>query len=164
MTVHIRKMQVADIPQVQHIAQLSWHHTYEGILPVHIRQKFLEDYYNASTLLQRLENSIMYVAEKDDTICGFANYLPVDAEGNCELASIYLNPQLQGKGIGTALLEEAIQTFNGLKAIQLIVERDNTIGMRFYKSKGFQIVEEFEEDFEGQTLYSVRMMLKIHKF
>ena len=161
MTVHIRKMQAADFPQVQHIAQLSWHHTYEGILPVHIRQKFLEDYYNARALLQRLENSIMFVAEKDDTICGFDNYLPVDTAGNCELASIYLNPQLQGKGIGTALLEEAIQNFYGLKTIQLIVERDNAIGMQFYQSKGFQIVEEFEEDFEGHTLYSVRMLLNI---
>lgn len=130
-------------------------------MPIHIREKFLADYYNAATLQQRLQQSHMYVAEVNSTICGFASYTAADSEGQCELSSIYLHPQQQGKGVGTALLNIALQSFDNLKTIQLIVERDNTTGMQFYLAKGFQIVEEFEEQFEGHTLHSVRMALNI---
>lgn len=163
MTVSIRKMQQSDIPQVQHIAKTAWHATYEGIIPLHIQNEFLEAAYNEARLLQRLESSIMYVAQYEGSECGFANYSKIDDEGHCELAAIYLLPSVQGKGIGSALLQQAIQNFNGIKTIHLIVERDNAIGMRFYQSKGFELVEEFEEDFEGHTLYSVRMRLTVHK-
>jgi hypothetical protein len=41
------------------------------------------------------------------------------------------------------------------------VEKENNIGTTFYQAKGFKVVSEFDDDFEGHTLQSVRMVLKI---
>lgn len=161
MTLSIRKMQQSDIPQVQHIAKTAWHATYEGIIPLHIQNNFLDTAYNEARLLQRLESSIMHVAQYEGSVCGFANYSKVNDEGLCELVAIYLLPSVQGKGIGSALLQQAIQDFNGLKEIHVNVEQANTIGMNFYLAKGFKIVKQFEEDFEGHILHTVRMVLEV---
>lgn len=161
MNITIRLMEAKDIEQIQHIAKTAWHATYEGIIPQSIQDKFLAVAYNVERLFQRMQQSIVYVAEIEDTVSGFANYSPIDESGTSELAAIYLLPSSQGKGVGTALLQRAIQDFSNLKEIHLTVERDNSIGMNFYVAKGFKIVEEFEEDFEGHVLQSVRMVLEV---
>lgn len=41
------------------------------------------------------------------------------------------------------------------------VEAENEKGKRFYEAKGFAALEQFEEDFEGHMLQTVRMVLYI---
>lgn len=159
--VHIRSMVEADIPDVQEIAKVSWHATYEGIIPLDVQNNFLKIAYNDEQMKRRLEHSIIYVAEVESQVVGFANYSPVRSEGQVELAAIYLHPDFQGFGIGTALLKCAIAEVAGLKEIFINIEKDNTIGMNFYKAKGFEVVEEFDEDFDGHLLKTVRMVLKV---
>lgn len=161
MKLIIRKMKFEDIQQVQEIAKISWHHTYDEIIPLEIQNKFLEGAYNVKKLEQRLKQTTMYVAEIDGKACGFANYLPVDTEGKCELAAIYLLPTYQGNGIGSAFLKQAIKDLPNLKQIHLYVEQQNKIGMNFYIAKGFKMIEQFEEDFDGHPLQTVHMMLKL---
>jgi|SRR5690625_550288 len=157
----VRNMKPKDIKQVQDIAQTSWHATYEGIIPREIQDKFLKMAYNDDMIKRRLKQSIMFVVEVEDKIVGFANYTPVNQDGRTELTAIYLYPDYQGKGIGTALLEEGIQRLNGVQEIHLNVEKNNRIGMNFYEAKGFREVSEFDDDFDGHILKTVRMVLKV---
>lgn len=99
---------------------------------------------------QRLERSILYVAEVDGIV-----------GGNVELAAIYVNPEYQGKAIGTALLQQAINELEGTKEIYINVEKENQIGMTFYKAKGFEIVKQFDDDLDGHNLRTIRMDKKI---
>lgn len=41
--------------------------------------------------------------------------------------------------------------------IEVEVEQDNQIGIRFYEAKGFQVREIYEEDFDGHLLKTVKM-------
>ena len=157
----VRNMKPKDIKQVQDIAQTSWHATYEGIIPREVQDKFLKMAYNDDMIKRRLKQSIMFVVEVEDKIVGFANYTPVNQDGRTELTAIYLYPDYQGKGIGTALLEEGIQRLNGVQEIHLNVEKNNRIGMNFYEAKGFREVSEFDDDFDGHILKTVRMVLKV---
>ena len=161
MNITIRKMQYEDTKQVQNIAKTTWNATYEGIIPLEVQNNFLNSAYNDESMKQRLERSILYVAEVDGKVVGFANYSPVRDGGNVELAAIYLNPKFQGKGIGTALLQQAINELEGTKEIYINVEKENKIGMTFYKAKGFEIVKEFDDEFDGHILKTVRMVKKI---
>lgn len=70
-------------------------------------------------------------------------------------------PEYQGEGIGTALLNEGIKNIAGVKAIYINVEKENNIGTTFYKAKGFEVVSEFDDDFNGHILKTVRMVLKV---
>ncbi|OBW53430.1 GNAT family N-acetyltransferase [Solibacillus sp. FSL W7-1472] len=159
--VIIRKMHVEDIPQVQDVAKKSWNATYEGIIPFEIQEKFLKVAYNNDRMKQRLERSFLFVAEIDSIVVGFANFSPVNDEGKAELGAIYLYPEYQGKGIGSALLQKGINELEGVEEIYINVERDNEIGKSFYDAKGFQVLKEFDDDFEGHILKTVRMVLNV---
>ncbi|MGG4013203.1 N-acetyltransferase family protein [Bacillus smithii] len=157
----IRKMEKEDIEQVQQVAKRSWNDTYEGIIPHKIQESFLRSAYHDEMMLRRLEQSFIFVSEANGKVVGFANFSPVKENGTTELLAIYLLPEYQGKGIGTALLKEGIKNLTGAKKVFVDVEKENQIGTNFYKAKGFEIVSEFDDDFDGHILKTVRMVLKI---
>lgn len=157
----IRKMVKQDTKKVQDVARKSWSATYEGIIPFEIQENFLESAYNDEMIEKRLSSSFLFVAEVENNIVGFANFSPVKNKGEAELGAIYLYPEHQGKGIGTALLYEGIKNLDGVREIYINVEKENKIGKTFYEVKGFKTFEEFDDDFDGHTLRTVRMVLKV---
>ncbi|MBP1970543.1 ribosomal protein S18 acetylase RimI-like enzyme [Virgibacillus natechei] len=160
MNIVIRKMRKKDVPQVQDVARTSWNATYEGIIPAPIQQNFLNAAYSDKMVKKRLKNTVIYVAEADRKVVGFANFTPGSKEGSVELAALYLFPAYQGKGIGTALLHESMDQL-GSREVHLSVEKNNEIGTTFYKAKGFEVVSEFDDDFDGHVLRTVRMVLRV---
>ena len=57
------------------------------------------------------------------------------------------------------MLNTGVKKLENLKEIQLDVEKENIIGTTFYKAKGFKIVDEYDDDFDGHILKTVRMEL-----
>lgn len=157
----IRKVTQEDIRKIQSIARKSWHATYEGIIPIDIQENFLNTAYSDQMMERRINYSLVYVAEADQQVVGFANYSPVNESGEVELAAIYIDPDHQGAGIGTALLRKGIKEINGVKAIYIDVEKENKIGKNFYIAKGFTVIKEFDDDFDGYMLKTVRMILEV---
>lgn len=160
VTFFIRKMQIEDIAKVQNVAVKSWNTTYAGIIPAETQKNFLNVAYSDEMMERRLNNSLLLVAEVSRKIVGFANYSPVNGNGKAELGAIYIYPEYQGKGIGTALLREGIERLNGVKEIYINVEQKNKLGKTFYEAKGFTVVDNFDNDFDGHILKTVRMVLK----
>jgi len=161
MNITIRKMRYEDTKQVQSIAKTTWNATYEGIIPLEVQKNFLKLNYSDESMKLRIERSIVYVAEVEGKVVGFANYSIVRDGGKVELAAIYLYPEFQGKGIGTVLIQQAVKELIGIKEIYINVERDNKIGMNFYGAKGFEIIKESDVEFDGHTLKQVRMVKKV---
>ena len=162
MNITIRKMHYEDTKQVQRIAKTTWNATYEGIIPLEVQNNFLKSNYSDKSMIQRIERSIVYVAEVEGKVVGFANYSTVRDGGKVELAAIYLYPEFQGKGIGTALIHQAVKELKGIQEIFINVEKDNKIGMNFYEAKGFEIVNESDLEFDGHILKQVRMVKKVY--
>ncbi|CAM4337910.1 MULTISPECIES: GNAT family N-acetyltransferase [Jeotgalicoccus] len=159
MNYKIREMLKEDIKQVQDVAKISWNATYEGIIPVEIQENFLNGAYSDEMMERRLKHSLILVAEADNTITGFANFTQVNEQGQVELSAIYLYPEYQGEGIGSALLNAGIEKLDNVKEIHLDVEKENRIGKTFYEAKGFKAVKEYDDDFDGHILKTVRMLL-----
>lgn len=157
----IRSMQDTDISQVQQVAKISWNKTYKGIIPPKIQEDFLKAAYNQEMMKKRLERSIIFVAESENKVIGFANFSPVRKEGQVELSAIYLYPEYQGQGIGTSLLHQGITSLKGAKEIFINVEKENKIGQIFYKAKGFKVISEFDDNFDGHILKTLRMVLTV---
>lgn len=162
MQIDIRQMQEQDIPFVQEVAKTSWNSTYENIIPLDVQANFLQMAYNPEQLQKRLRHSLFLVATDAGRIVGFANFSNVNEDGKAELAAIYLHPQYQGAGIGSALLRKGIEQLDGIQSVFINVEKENWSGLSFYAAKGFQVIEEFDEDFNGHTLKTVRMELKLN--
>lgn len=161
VSLHIRKMKFEDITQVQHIAKISWHATYDGIIPLHVQTNFLRVAYHEEMLERRMHQSYMIVCEIDGEIIGFANFSLVNKAKEVELAAIYLDPLHQGKGVGTALLQAGLNHLSPVNKVYLNVEKENKIGRQFYEAKGFKLVKEFDDHFDGHVLKTVRMVLDV---
>ncbi|MBS4174670.1 GNAT family N-acetyltransferase [Bacillus sp. FJAT-49736] len=161
MNFTIRKMRLEDIPHIQKVAKISWDSTYEGIIPKSVQESFLKTAYNDEMMKRRYEGSLIFVAEVEGEVIGFANFSRLKENGEAELGAVYLYPQFQGQGIGTALLKEGINSLGNVKELYINVEKDNLIGKNFYKAKGFKVVSEFDDLFEGHVLKTMRMVLEI---
>ncbi|GIN89795.1 N-acetyltransferase [Siminovitchia terrae] len=157
----IRKMLPDDISQVQYVARTSWNNTYEGIIPLKIQDCFLDMAYSDEMLRKRLERSNIFISEMDYTITGFADFSDVKKNGEAELAAIYIDPAYQGKGLGTALLETGIKNLKDIRKLFVNVEKKNRSGVAFYTAKGFTACSEFEDDFDGHILKTIRMVLLV---
>ena len=161
MTYIIREMKQEDIHAVQSVAKIAWHDTYESIIPREIQDRFLDEAYSDEKMKYRLENTHLFVAEEEGEVIGFANFSPVRLQNEAELGAIYLLPNQQGKGVGSALLQKGLTALKGIRKLYIHVEAANEKGKRFYESKGFAQLEEFEEDFEGHMMQTVRMVLYV---
>jgi len=112
-------------------------------------------------MLSRYKNSIILVAKHDGIVVGFANFSIVSNDGKSELAAIYLLSQYQSKGVGSSFLQEGISILDGVKEVFINVEKENNLGRNFYGAKGFTIFNEFDDNFDGHILKTVRMALKV---
>ena len=153
-------MTIEDIPQVKRVAIKSWHATYANIIPLDVQNNFLKKAYSEERLLVRLSKSPFYVAKLDNKLIGFANFSNKNSVGNVELAAIYLDTDFQQQGVGTALLLFGIEQLRPTQ-VSINVEAENKLGRQFYEAKGFQVIDRFEEEFDGHILKTIRMVLDL---
>lgn len=161
MTFKIRNMTIDDINSVQDIAEMSWLATYAGIIPEEIQKRFLKAAYSDEMMHKRLNHSLFLVAETDSGVVGFANFSFANDQGEANLGAIYLYPGQQSKGIGTAMLQEGINQLDGVVSISVEVEKDNAIGKSFYEAKGFETVDEYDDEIDGHIMKTNRMLLHL---
>ncbi|WP_289024250.1 N-acetyltransferase [uncultured Salegentibacter sp.] len=88
-----------------------------------------------------LPNSETYLAIEDEKIAGFV------AMAENFLAAIFVNNQIQGKGIGRKLLNFVKDTRT---MIQLKVYKKNMKTVDFYRSQGFEVISENKEEKTGE--------------
>lgn len=125
--INIRKAGIDDFKVLSEIwleASLIAHH----FIP--------EIYWKAHELKMQniyLPMSEVYLVESHQQICGFIALL------DHKLAAIFVSPSHQGKGVGTALVQYAqmIRT-----ELELNVYQENPKSVQFYKTIGFEVVEE----------------------
>jgi len=87
-----------------------------------------------------------YVYETDSKIIGFYS-LHQDM-----LAAIFVSPEHQGRGVGTALLDHAKSKRTQLN---LTVYKENQASYEFYLSQGFSVVREQSDEHTGHPEYSM---------
>lgn len=159
MSVAVRLMDAADIAAVRHVAEVTWSHTYHGIIPESVQAEFLRRAYGDAALQQRMTRDVFLVAERAGLIVGFADFHVVGPE-LAELAAIYVLPEVQGAGVGSQLLATGLRALPKVRRVRLDVEHDNMTGLRFYKAKGFERRAAMIERFAGHDLHIIKMELR----
>ncbi len=155
-------MSVRDLQAVQEVARIAWAETYRAMIPEDERTSFVERAYSEESLRLRMETGVFLVAVRRGEVVGFADFGPVpDRPGEVELAAIYVLPAMQGRGIGTRLLESGISRFAWAESLTLRVARDNLGGRRFYEARGFRAVGEHVWRTSGREVPELEMVLEI---
>ncbi|WP_298849589.1 N-acetyltransferase [uncultured Ruegeria sp.] len=90
---------------------------------------------------------LLVVSENRDGVDGYIRLAegcdpPVDGLSDLEIVTFYVQPRHHGRGIGSALLQVAIDfcRAKGRNAIWLTTNSENTAAIDFYLSKGFRQV------------------------
>jgi GNAT superfamily N-acetyltransferase len=81
----------------------------------------------------------VWLAEAEGRIVGFLSIAHSQRDGGDVLERLYVEPDVQGQGIGTALIEQAKALRPG--GLVLWVFQKNTGARRFYQRHGFRLVK-----------------------
>ncbi|TBW57720.1 N-acetyltransferase [Marinobacter halodurans] len=130
----IREYTQADVDQILEIwlsASIEAHHFIEPEF-WHSTINDMRDVY--------IPASETFVLESERTVIGFHS---LNGEN---LAAIFVAPELQGKGIGTALLDNAKSRRKNLRPT---VYRENISSVRFYEKHGFNSAGEQMDEHTG---------------
>lgn len=134
--MQIRPATPDDIPTIRIVLVETWHNTYDVILGADKVTEITNTWHsigNLSNGLKRLDHAFL-VAEVEDRIVGTA-FATRRGEA-IQLERLYVLPEFQRQGIGSALLSECEIRLRATR-IQLEVQMDNTKGRRFYEKHGF---------------------------
>ncbi|NEQ42019.1 MAG: GNAT family N-acetyltransferase [Leptolyngbya sp. SIOISBB] len=112
------------------------------------------------TLEQTAENEGLFdgklvVAEVDGVVQGFVAY------SDAELTWLYVDPQFYQKGVGRALVRQAIA--DSASAIELELLEGNTPALKLYLSEGFRVIKRLEGQLEGNEDFAAVGLVLRHE-
>jgi ribosomal protein S18 acetylase RimI-like enzyme len=147
--VEINQLGTEDVFIVNHLAKEIWPSTFKEILTPEQITYMLDWMYDINTLQEQVQTGHLYYLIKSEGIAlGFMGLEPnfPDA-GFLRMHKIYVHPEAQGKGLGRALVNHAIDiSFDlDLTSIHLNVNRFNK-AVDFYKNLGFKVIGEEDID------------------
>lgn len=158
----VRRYQRDDDNQaIASIYAKSWKSAYRGILP----QEYLDNV-NSQKWMNIFEDTSrqMFLAIQNETIIGVITCSKARDDRWFdwgEIVSIYLLPDYYHHGIGTKLLQVALQELinQGYKQIYLWVLEENQSAIAFYKKNGFKESKEIVQvNIGGRLVNEIRLV------
>lgn len=156
--LQIRKAYPTDAYHLIHITDLAWKNEFYDILPNGIFQDMNQ---NVEKRIHHLkeqieENNRIFVALEDDITIGFIFYAKthdVAYDTAAEIRSIYVLPDFQRKGVGTKLLQSAIEEIKKLGFHSLVVRCPvDSCGVSFFLHMGGKKKEVVSKVLDGYHL------------
>ena len=150
----VRAATVDDVPGIQRVARRGWRETYGDFLTEAAIEAILEDWYAADELEGSITSSeTVYLVAETDEIGGYASAAPT-ANEEAQLYAIYVDPDHWNEGLGTALLDAVRDRLSdhGIRRLRVEVLAENTVGVSFYESRGFERTGEREREIGSQSL------------
>lgn len=139
----IRLATLDDLPQVAHIARLTWDLTYHKTIAPENRREFLERAYKLENLATAINvpGHWFYVAEVEQQVVGFGHFLQRyhPTRARAELMRLYVLPDYQNLTIGHTLLTVGFTALAtaGIEQCFVSVQSSNSLARKFYERHGF---------------------------
>lgn len=143
----MRRATPADAAAIAGVHVRAWQIAYQGIVPDEVLDglSLAQRESTWQTLLERnAEGAFTLVAERDDHVVGFCSMLAPSRDEDagartCEVAAIYVEPDLWRKGVGSALLVTALQEAGaaGWDDVTLWMFAANEDALAFYRRFAF---------------------------
>ncbi|HET6671874.1 MAG TPA: GNAT family N-acetyltransferase [Agromyces sp.] len=112
-----------------------WRQSYAGILPESAITAMTDERASAlwSRVLAEAAGAVL-VAERDGTVLGVTRF------ADAVVHSLYVSPDAQGLGVGTRLLDAAVESLRagGARSVALWVFAANAPSIAFYEARGWQ--------------------------
>ncbi|PNZ31864.1 acetyltransferase [Staphylococcus petrasii] len=146
----VREATANDVVAIRDVATKAWYNTYLNIYAASTINELLAASYNETHLKKRLEEQLFLVAEEEEEIVGFANFI---YGKELYLSAHYVHPESQHKGYGTSLLEKGLEHFQDkYDVVYLEVDNKNEDAIKYYQNHGFEIVRSYQPEMYGEQL------------
>lgn len=159
----IRLMTAKDSMHVQQIVLNTWSETYKDVIPEDVQKSFINRSYSDAMIMMRMEKTYVLVAEYEGVPIGFANFTKRDEDGDSELTAMYILPSHQQNGYGTQLFNYMLSILSDAQQLIVYIDGRNAIGRAFCEKQGFQLIDVFEEFFEGYPVETAQYVYCIHQ-
>jgi len=165
MDFYLREGKIEDAEQKGFVHFTSWKETYTGLMP----KEYLDNLKleNCINIARKYHQNII-VAIVDNLIVGFAGYLEdsrdiASVKPSSEIMAIYLLQDYQKKGIGFALMQEALKKVTKRDVVIFVLE-GNINAISFYKKIGFEFTShKIIQPVVGGKLVELEMLLQREK-
>ena len=146
---HIEEPALADVDDIVEVRKQSWMATYpnadaditaEDIESIEFKSEKMKE--QIEMQLEGISTNHLWVAKRRNHVVGFCVAgLGRNEEGN-ELHAIYVLPEVQGMGVGKALMNTALDWLDSGKDTYLWVTSYNQKAIEFYERFGFHKTHE----------------------
>jgi ribosomal protein S18 acetylase RimI-like enzyme len=151
-SIVIREANFNDIHTVQDIMMKVWPQTYAAIISEDQINYMIQMMYSDQALHRQMKDGHHFIiAESENIPVGYASFSRTENWTTYKLHKLYIDRNIQRKGIGTALMNKIIQVIKSDhgKFLQLQVNRNNLQALDFYKKHGFFIIKAIDMDIGG---------------
>ncbi len=155
----IRPAQPSDSEGLSQLANAVFRHTYGAVIPSAILTPYLARVFSPTAIQLAIHEPAtqLLVAAQGNRLLGYSKCAPTVPPASVrpgrvlELGNLYVDPAHQGRGLGKALLHQAMQhaAAQGFTTLWLCVWQANQPALHFYQSLGFTLVGETVIDVDG---------------
>lgn len=166
MSMIIRQVKANDVPALQALTVETFttafgHTLSESDLVAHLKKNLSEEYFR-----RVINDDTILLAKDAGTITGFAQFgtvtLPVDAnDQDQQLHRLYVHPEFQNKGIGTALMEAALDhpRLKEAETVYLDVWEHNHGARKLYERYGFKVIGQYNFEVESDAETTLELIM-----
>jgi ribosomal protein S18 acetylase RimI-like enzyme len=151
-----------DIPVIYALAEKIWFDHYPSIISREQISYMLGNFYSPEALTKQMaEGHRFYLIHQEGKTVGYLSESEVTG-GDYFLHKFYIGTSLQGKGIGSEVLDIVFNSKPGIRTIRLTVNRMNYKSINFYFRNGFII--EKTADFDIGNGFFMNDFIMLRKF
>jgi len=150
MNIIIREGTITDAEMIADMSRQTFYETFIADNRKEDMDKFMNEQFTREALIREVGSpgNIFLLAYADEEPVGYARLREEEAEiaNSIEVARLYADAKMIGKGVGKALMEACISTAISLgkQAIWLGVWEKNERAIKFYQKFGFEKFSEHD--------------------
>ncbi len=151
------------LAEISALAAVIWRAHYPGLITHAQIDYMLARGYDLKVLHRELDGGIAwFCALVDGGLRGFASTGPGRSTTEFKLHKLYVHPDWQRRGLGSALLKEveAIARARGATTLMLNVNKGNAAALAAYRQRGFTIRDSIVADIGGGFVMDDYVMVK----
>ena len=162
-TFQVTPARTEHLAEISALAGVIWRAHYPGIITHAQIDHMLARMYDVETMRRELASGIAWFrALVDGELRGFASVGPTETPTEFKLHKLYVHPDWQRRGLGTALLNEceSAARSRGATALMLNVNKRNAVALAVYRQCGFTVRESVTADIGGGFVMDDFVMVK----